>query len=154
MDLCSAVYSEDGLLYPAKIEEIYGDDSMPYDERKCRIQYLEYLNEEEKFLTELYEYNEDDYAAVYYEEDEEEPAVIKKSTESAKASKTEPSRASTVFSGLQMPPPPPPPPMMASLLNKAGDVGADNDALYSMLMSWYMSGYHTGYYFGRSEAQK
>ena len=35
--------------------------------------------------------------------------------------------------------PPPPPPMPAA-------PGSENEAMYSMLISWYMSGYHTGYY--------
>ncbi|BFY97962.1 hypothetical protein BsWGS_01002 [Bradybaena similaris] len=36
---------------------------------------------------------------------------------------------------------PPPPPLFT-------DQGEENEALYSMLISWYMSGYHTGYYQG------
>ena len=145
--MCSAVYSEDGLLYPAKIQEIYGDDSMDYSERKCRIQYLDYLNEEDKYLNELYEYNEEDYAVGNNEEQATESKTNETKTTSVKAP------TNTFSSGLQIPPPPPPP-MLSSLFNKSstaeGKASLDDDALYSMLMSWYMSGYHTGYYFGKN----
>lgn len=43
------------------------------------------------------------------------------------------------------PPPsfvPPPPPAFEG----SDDIASDQEALYSMLISWYMSGYHTGYY--------
>jgi len=41
--------------------------------------------------------------------------------------------------------PPPPPPMPAA-------PGSENEAMYSMLISWYMSGYHTGYYQGLQQS--
>ncbi|XP_035825144.1 survival motor neuron protein isoform X2 [Aplysia californica] len=50
-------------------------------------------------------------------------------------------------------PPVPPPPAFPSfpppppLFSQEGP-GDENEAMYSMLMSWYMSGYHTGYYQG------
>ncbi|GFO36887.1 survival motor neuron protein, partial [Plakobranchus ocellatus] len=56
-------------------------------------------------------------------------------------------------SGPSMPLPPmfpsipPPPPWFSD--KGAGD---ENEALYSMLISWYMSGYHTGYYQGLKHA--
>merc|ERR1712127_517302 len=36
LDLCTAVYSEDGLIYPATIQEIYNDDKVASEARKCR----------------------------------------------------------------------------------------------------------------------
>lgn len=42
---------------------------------------------------------------------------------------------------------PPPPP----LFTERGS-GDENEALYSMLISWYMSGYHTGYYQGLKQS--
>ncbi|KAK3704375.1 hypothetical protein RRG08_012439 [Elysia crispata] len=56
-------------------------------------------------------------------------------------------------SGPSMPMPPmfpsipPPPPWFT---DKGS--GEENEALYSMLISWYMSGYHTGYYQGLKHA--
>ncbi|RUS82708.1 hypothetical protein EGW08_009545 [Elysia chlorotica] len=56
-------------------------------------------------------------------------------------------------SGPSMPMPPmfpsipPPPPWFT----EKGS-GEENEALYSMLISWYMSGYHTGYYQGLKHA--
>lgn len=46
-DLCMAIFSEDGLVYPANIIRIDAD--------KCRVRYLHYLNEEDKQLDELFE---------------------------------------------------------------------------------------------------
>ncbi|GFR89074.1 survival motor neuron protein [Elysia marginata] len=78
-----------------------------------------------------------------------------------------------------MPPPPPPPPPNFSMFQAPGyqasgpsmpmppifpsipppppwftekGSGDENEALYSMLISWYMSGYHTGYYQGLKHA--
>ncbi|XP_002733221.2 survival motor neuron protein-like [Saccoglossus kowalevskii] len=42
----------------------------------------------------------------------------------------------------RIPPIPPPPPITQDA------TAGDEDALFSMLISWYMSGYHTGYYQG------
>ena len=56
LDLCMAVYSEDGLIYPAKIQSIFESKE---GNKKCIIQYLHYLNEEEKYLSDLMEYSED-----------------------------------------------------------------------------------------------
>lgn len=50
-----AVYSEDGLLYPANIIKIIDGDE---ERQKCIVKYLYYFNEEEQFLDELYEYND------------------------------------------------------------------------------------------------
>ena len=53
-DLCSSIFSQDGLLYPAKIIKIFNDKN---NRSKCLIQYLYYLNEEEKYTDEIYEYD-------------------------------------------------------------------------------------------------
>ncbi len=131
------MYSEDGLIYPATIQEIYDDNENESSDKKCRIQYLDYLNEEEKYLSELMEYNEADYL----ETQEEEFVVndLKKIQKNEKKFE----KATGEFSGLAIPPPPPPP-----ILNLPG---LNEDPLYSMLLSWYMSGYQTGYYFAKNQ---
>ena len=52
-DLCMAIFSEDGLVYPAKLVKILPSE-------KCIVKYLYYMNEEEKRLEELFEYQGDD----------------------------------------------------------------------------------------------
>lgn len=42
---------------------------------------------------------------------------------------------------------PPPPPLFSQTTP-----GIENEAMYSMLISWYMSGYHTGYYQGLQQS--
>ena len=137
LDLCMAVYSEDGLLYPAKIQSIFESKE---GDKKCIIQYLHYLNEEEKYLRELMEYSEDLEA-----EYDSEPLEPTHKTPN-KISLTELKGPAVDFmpKGFSIPPPPPPP-----LLGEAST--DDMDALYSMLLSWYMSGYHTGYYFAKKQ---
>jgi len=123
------VYSEDGLVYPAIIQEIYEDDG----EKKCRIQYVDYLNEEDKYLSELMEYNENEFL----EEQEEE------SKQAEDKGEKKPKAVIGEFPGLAIPPPPPPP-MFTSTR------ATNEDSLYSMLLAWYMSGYQTGYYFAKN----
>ncbi len=135
LDLCTAVYSEDGLVYPATIQEIYEDDCDDNGEKKCRIQYVDYLNEEDKYLSELMEYNENEFL----EEQEEE------SKQAEDKGEKKPKAVIGEFPGLAIPPPPPPP-----MFTSASTGAANEDSLYSMLLAWYMSGYQTGYYFAKN----
>ena len=121
-DLCMAIYSEDGLAYPANILSI-GEDN------KCTVRYLHYLNEEEKSLDEL------------YENVEEVVEEINKLTENTTNKET------NIRPPMGFLPPPPPIPL-PSLDSKV----TQDDALHSMLISWYMSGYHTGFYYGLKNA--
>jgi survival motor neuron protein len=123
-----AIYKEDGLLYKAEIIKIF--------DSKCLIKYLYYLNEEEKFLDELYEVNEE-------EKEQIDQKNQSKSTEIKSISNNKSS-----YKSLSIPPPPPPPGLFDP--NTLGN--NKDDELYTMLMSWYMSGYHTGYYFGLKQA--
>ena len=123
-----AIYKEDGLLYKAEIIKIF--------DSKCLIKYLYYLNEEEKFLDELYEVNEE-------EKEQIDQKNQSKSTENKSNSNNKLS-----YKSLSIPPPPPPPGLFDP--NTLGN--NKDDELYTMLMSWYMSGYHTGYYFGLKQA--
>lgn len=134
-DLCNAIYSEDGLLYKAEIITIFSDK----DVKKCIVRYLYYLNEEEKFLTDLYEANE----------------PVQETNEPIKQKKSQTSKIQNIlpFKGISIPPPPPP--SLSSFQNlKQSNTSADQneEELHTMLMSWYMSGYHTGYYFGMKQA--
>ena len=143
-DLCSSIFSQDGLLYPAKIIKIFNDKN---NRAKCLIQYLYYLNEEEKYTDELYEYDanaetENDQKS----EVEAKPEKIKKKNEAKSEAK---------FPEMPSLPVPPMPFEIMKYLNKnkqeanaATNEMNEEDALHSMLMSWYMSGYHTGFYFG------
>lgn len=111
------------------------------------------MNEEEKYLHELLEYNEADYFTGEEIEEDLVTTSCKKELKdnNMKQKNTEGEKKFSPFGELSIPPPPPPP-MLGSFLNKSADgVSPDNDALYSMLLSWYMSGYHTGYYFGKTQ---
>lgn len=124
-DLCMAIYSEDGLAYPANILNI-GEDN------KCTVRYLHYLNEEEKSLDELYENVEE-----VVEEDYKINELTKNIT----------NKETNIRPPMGFLPPPPPIPL-PSLDSKV----SEDDALHSMLISWYMSGYHTGFYYGLKNA--
>jgi survival motor neuron protein len=69
-DLCRAVYSEDGLVYPARIISI--DNNQATERFKCKIQYLYYLNEEEKFLDEIEDYDRDNKEEGDEDDDDED----------------------------------------------------------------------------------
>ena len=155
---CLAVYTEDGLEYPAKIVKIFEPKTptkgREFRDKKCLIRYDVYLNEEEKYLSELRR--------------PPQKNKINKTAETASEPQATTSKAEDLadqFQGLpfsqSIPPPPPPPPLLKLLKQKRPEVAnpfaastSQEDALYSMLMSWYMSGYQTGYYFGLSNAKK
>jgi hypothetical protein len=153
-----AVFTEDGLLYPAEIIKIF--------ENKCVIRYLYYLNEEEKYLDDLIDYDDeeenDDLDMV-----EEECVKPKDNQKKSLNMNQKNSNLEEKFKNVNLsdsakqPPPPPPPPFYPPLLpipppllttnNSNENV---NQSLHSMLMSWYMAGYHTGYHYGTVEANK
>lgn len=120
------------------------------------IQYLEYLNEEEKYLSELMEYNPADFEGLSNEATTETAPVIettsKKSKDPLETRKYTKNVDSHRFEGFSIPPPPPPPMISTLMNNSKNDKSVTTDeALHSMLLSWYMSGYHTGYYIGQSQ---
>lgn len=133
-DLCMAIYTEDGLLYPAKIKNIFSDSDV--NRKKCVIKFLYYLNEEEKYLDELYEYKE------------ENEKIVKDEEKFSGHDKIELERNFLKSSSLNFQIPPPPLP--AKIINNESNT-AEQDALHSMLLSWYMNGYHTGYYVGLTQ---
>jgi survival motor neuron protein len=146
-DHCVAVYTEDGVSYPAVIIDINNKDNT------CRIRYDIYENEEDKSLDELFE-STDNVEKI--EDEVVEDVEVKKKSEK-KLSKSGKAKKQP----LNFPIPPPPPPLPSSLishfndmnLDENGTVVDDKEAFYSMLMSWYMSGYHTGYYFGQTQRE-
>ncbi|XP_021106337.1 survival motor neuron protein isoform X3 [Heterocephalus glaber] len=136
-DRCSAVWSEDGCIYPATIT------SIDLKREMCVVVYTGYGNREEQTLSDLLPQTCE--AANNMEQNAQEPGLK--------------------FSGPPPPPPPhflscwlPPlpsgPPMIPPPPPICPDSFDDADALGSMLMSWYMSGYHTGYYMGFRQNQK
>ncbi|CAF0871602.1 unnamed protein product [Brachionus calyciflorus] len=138
-DLCMAIYSKDGLLYPANIIRIFQDEN---NRKKCIVKYLYYMNEEEKFIDEIYEFIPKKYKNL-------ESNKIQLSEEKSKISeKMKPVIQDTV--SIQMPPPP----MPFDILKQTKGNVDENDALHSMLLSWYMNGYHTGYYLGLKQAKE
>ena len=160
-DRCFAVYSADGLIYEATIIKILDEESRI----KCTIQYLHYLNEEDKYVDELYDHKKDienvviEESKIHLEETSKgnksvkiEPSQSKNSNDKFKRNLSSKITELTDFKkiSLSMPPPPPPPAAVFKLFKSQNDNEQVNeeDALYTMLMSWYMSGYHTGYYFG------
>lgn len=133
-DLCMAVYSRDGLVYPAKIIKINAandSDDEAQKRTKCTVQYLYYLNEEQKYLDELYLYVDSDRT--------DDKCKNSTTTETT----NEPKKTNVSFNPLKNFIPPPPMPAMMDMKSLTGN---QDDALYSMLISWYMSGFHTGYY--------
>jgi survival motor neuron protein len=166
-DFCTAVYTEDGLSYPATITKIFKDKKK---RNKCIIKYLHYLNEEEKYLNELYEYEELD------ENDQEDDHNNDREENSKQEQKTEASKMSSNKKEINdffedalpnMPVPPMLPyELMSRLSFKSSEKSKskksrtkeeqeeDEAILNSMLMSWYMSGYHTGFYYGLNHGKK
>lgn len=131
-DLCIAIFSEDGLAYPAKIIKII-------DKEKCVVQYLHYLNEEEQSISELYEYSEEE---------------TDKKTTTTSVDDTKP--AVHFLPEFSIPPPPLPFSVKSFFGNQPGiEVSQElESSMHAMLMSWYMSGYHTGYFLGLSRSSQ
>ncbi|XP_013365040.1 PREDICTED: survival motor neuron protein isoform X2 [Chinchilla lanigera] len=159
-DKCSAVWSEDGCVYPATIASI---DSK---RETCVVLYTGYGNREEQNLSDLLSPSSEAASTVEQNAQENENESQVSTDESENSSKSPGSKPGTVRSKA-MPwssffPPPPPVPGSGSGPGKVipppppicPDSFDDADALGSMLMSWYMSGYHTGYYMGFRQNQK
>ncbi|RNA21456.1 survival motor neuron isoform X3, partial [Brachionus plicatilis] len=134
-DLCMAIFNEDGLLYPAEIIKIINNGDV--SKEKCVVKFLYYLNEEEKYLDELYEYIGTNDKKIESEKKQPNLTNVPSEENSSRIS----------FPNFQIPPPPLP----DKISNKEKSITSEQDALHSMLLSWYMNGYHTGYYLGLTE---
>jgi survival motor neuron protein len=137
-DLCMAIYSDDGLVYPAKVINVSYDESK--QKLKCTVKYLYYLNEEEKYMDELFDYQSD-----------AEPKQSSSESAQQQEIKTQLKPTACEFHTEFNIPPPPLPLSIKSMLSGKSLV-SNEEALHSMLMSWYMSGYHTGFYLGLNQA--
>ncbi|XP_047231195.1 survival of motor neuron protein-like isoform X2 [Girardinichthys multiradiatus] len=146
---CRAVYSEDGLVYPAVILWV--------KDQRCRVRYDKYNNEEELDVSSLLHLDElrgpsgagGATKAEIKERTENQTKVEKETTEKRKGDLTNnlfPPFAPQVGS---MDPlsfiPPPPPPVWTFCGKEPGD-GPDVNSITNMLMLWYMCGFHTGSY--------
>uniref|UniRef100_A0A8C0M9U6 Survival motor neuron n=2 Tax=Canis lupus familiaris TaxID=9615 RepID=A0A8C0M9U6_CANLF len=159
-DKCSAVWSEDGCIYPATIA------SIDFKRETCVVVYTGYGNREEQNVSDLLS-PACEVANNVEQDTQENENESQISTDESENSSRSPgnkpnnikSKAAPWNSFLPPPPPmsgsglgpgkiiPPPPPICPDSLD-------DADALGSMLISWYMSGYHTGYYMGFKQNQK
>ncbi|XP_006862933.1 PREDICTED: survival of motor neuron protein-like [Chrysochloris asiatica] len=164
-DKCSAIWSEDGFIYPVIIA------SLDVKRETCVVVYTAYGNREEKNLCDLLlpafgavnnvEQNTQENA----QENENESQIS--TNESENSSRSPGNKANhikckaTSWDSFQPPPspvpgsssgppiisPPFPPPICPDSLEAT-------DALGSVLISWYMHGYHTGYYMDFRQNQK
>ncbi|XP_014773931.1 survival motor neuron protein isoform X1 [Octopus bimaculoides] len=179
-DECLATYTEDCLLYEAKII------SVNYEDDTCFVRYSGYGNEEQQKLCDLLlpdpkSFTSDvqvDSSKFYHNEPAQSQKSHKKRSGKNKSAKGKncdktssnpwmppflgmPNGANP-FAGMYAPPwaGMPSPHRHMNLPNippppppmASWDMD-NNEALCSMLMSWYMSGYHTGYYQGLKSKQ-
>uniref|UniRef100_A0A8C5LIP7 Tudor domain-containing protein n=1 Tax=Leptobrachium leishanense TaxID=445787 RepID=A0A8C5LIP7_9ANUR len=167
---CSAVWSEDGNVYPATISSIDAKRGT------CIVVYTGYGNSEEQHLCDLLFPDSSEV--------ENEHSTDESETSSRSPGNKDPhgqnspmpphwntcfppvaphlfmpgvSRVTVLFCYILYTCPdyltedrhpliPPPPPM-------GPDASEDDEALGSMLIAWYMSGYHTGYYLGLKQSR-
>ncbi|XP_038180011.1 survival motor neuron protein isoform X2 [Arvicola amphibius] len=155
-DKCSAIWSEDGRIYPATIS------SIDFKKETCVVVYTGYGNREEQNLSDLLSPTcEVANNTGQNTQENESPASTDDSENSSRSLRSKPQSKSKAapWASFIPPPPmpgsglgpgkviPPPPPLSPDCLE-------DTDALGSMLISWYMSGYHTGYYMGFKQHKK
>ncbi|XP_040276311.1 survival of motor neuron protein-like isoform X4 [Bufo bufo] len=140
-DPCSAVWSEDGCVYPATVK------SIDRETRTCVVQYNGYGNTERHQLDEI--------VSVGSSGD---------STPPVKQGCFWPPPPPPVRAHLPawhnwppsapLPPPPPPPPFFSTEWEDYDEEEQeDEDVLACMLMAWYMTGYHTGFYKGLKQGR-
>ncbi|GAB1597332.1 survival motor neuron protein-like isoform X2 [Argonauta hians] len=182
-DNCVAVYTEDSLLYEAKII------SIDPDHETCYVRYTGYGNEEQQLLSDLILPESNSYSpqpkADAYNFGNSESTLQSQKNQKRKSGKNRSPRGKTPdkhpssswmppflgmhsdmsnFPGMTMPPFPGMPspnrhmnfpsiPPPPPPPMASWDMD-NNEALCSMLMSWYMSGYHTGYYQGLKSKHK
>ncbi|XP_073507505.1 uncharacterized protein [Phyllobates terribilis] len=140
-DPCSAVWSEDGCVYPATVKSIDRETGT------CVVQYDGYGNTERHQLDEI--------VSVGSSGD---------STPPVKQGCFWPPPPPPVRAHLPawhnwppsapLPPPPPPPPFFSTEWEDYDEEEQeDEDVLACMLMAWYMTGYHTGFYKGLKQGR-
>ncbi|XP_066551742.1 uncharacterized protein LOC136718034 isoform X2 [Amia ocellicauda] len=164
---CRAVWSEDGLIYPAVILSVTG--------HHCQVEFEGYGNKEELELSALLPLETCKQGAHEDEGNRSNPEPVnikdKKMTsrrEGQEDSCSGKSRSPPFTFFPPMPPgydcsgaflhlpPPPPPPAFLSSCGRSDSPAEDEDlgGLSSMLLSWYLCGYHTGCYMALQQARK
>ncbi|XP_041861292.1 survival motor neuron protein-like isoform X3 [Melanotaenia boesemani] len=151
---CRAVYSDDGLVYPAVVLWVKG--------QRCRVRYDIYDNEEEHDVCSLLTPDElhgpsraapfkgsnwkssptssnADWKRRRREDKQGERGGERRWRDDQQNSSTNP------MSFPSPPPPPPPPPAWVLCGKEAGD-SLDVNTITNMLMQWYMCGFQTGTY--------
>ncbi|XP_023284609.1 survival motor neuron protein-like [Seriola lalandi dorsalis] len=160
---CRAVYSEDGLVYPAMVLWVKG--------QRCRVRFDDYNNEEEQDISSLLNpdelhgasrsttkgsswksisINNSDWKRGRREEKQEERRGERRDDHSFSWGKERPGPQSKEreekkrgHDPLSFIPPPPPPPLW-TFGGKESSSSTGVDSTSSMLMLWYMCGFHTG----------
>ncbi|XP_075997733.1 uncharacterized protein LOC142991454 [Genypterus blacodes] len=157
---CRAIFSEDGLVYPAVVLWVRG--------QYCRVRFDDYNNEEDQDVSGLlspWELNGPNAAtAATVREKWSHQRKTKKEEEKRGKVQTERAKATTstsfTFPPFPLPPnskapmtfltpPLPPLPPFPSLFGGQGPGGAldtDTTSLSNVLLLWYMCGFHTGCY--------
>ncbi|CAM2109183.1 uncharacterized protein LOC125627121 isoform X1 [Caretta caretta] len=168
-DACSAIWSEDGLLYPATVRSVDAAAGT------CLVEFVGYGNKEQQVLEELLSpcgAVDGDLGSWRAEADAPgvprgcSPSFPREPPHSWRRPSTKgewahyfppPPKSGSWWPGPLLPfgprprrsacPPviPPPPPLLLDPLCAEDDEGG---ALACMLLAWYMSGYHTGFYMG------
>ncbi|XP_071328950.1 survival motor neuron protein-like isoform X4 [Trachinotus anak] len=139
---CRAVYSEDGVVYPAVVLWVKG--------QRCRVRFDDYNNEEEQDISSLLSPDElhgplrattkgSSWKSTSTSHFDRRRGRREENQEERRRDQQSCSRDPLSF----MPPPPPPPPLwMFGGKESRGSTGVDSTS--SMLMLWYMCGFHTG----------
>uniref|UniRef100_A0A8C3S2F0 Tudor domain-containing protein n=1 Tax=Chelydra serpentina TaxID=8475 RepID=A0A8C3S2F0_CHESE len=145
-DGCSAIWSEDGLLYPATVRSVDAAAGT------CLVEFVGYGNKEQQALEELLPpCGAVDGDLGSWRAEADAPGVPRgRSPSFPREPPHSWRRQSTKGEWAHYFPPlpkvvPPPPPLLLDPLCTEDDEGG---ALACMLLAWYMSGYHTGFYMG------
>ncbi|XP_049650532.1 survival motor neuron protein isoform X1 [Accipiter gentilis] len=177
-DGCSAVWSEDGNVYPATIA------SVNQKRGTCVVTYMGYGNQEEQNLSDLLplasdetvngmgDSGENDNETPYSTDESEKSSQSPQDKNNCTKARFSPQnlhfpappaapglgrpgskfRAPPLFLPFWPPPFPAGPPLIPPPPPMRPD-SEDDEALGSMLIAWYMSGYHTGYYLGLKQSR-
>ncbi|XP_059575553.1 survival motor neuron protein 1 isoform X4 [Alligator mississippiensis] len=155
-DACRAVWSEDGLLYPATVRSVDAAAGT------CLVEFDGYGNQEEQALEDLLPAESSLHGHPASEVEEDAHGVPRRPSPLPSWQLPHGRRrpSTTGKWACHLPPLPlpsklvPPPPPQDPLCSDC----EEEDALACMLLSWHLSGYHTGFYMGlrqgRAEAVK
>ncbi|XP_022614768.1 survival motor neuron protein-like [Seriola dumerili] len=141
---CRAVYSEDGLVYPAMVLWVKG--------QRCCVRFDDYNNEEEQDISSLLNPDELHGASRSTTKGSSWKSISTNNSDwkrGRREEKQEERRGerrddhSFFWDPLSFIPPPPPPPLW-TFGGKESSSSTGVDSTSSMLMLWYMCGFHTG----------